>query len=52
MEIGLYFEVKFESPDLKIGIILAVLKHSGKIPSDSALLKSTETVCAIREAKI
>ena len=53
MEIGLEFAVEFESPDLKIGIILAVLKHSGKIPSDSELLKSNETVGAIiREARI
>ena len=29
MEIGLLFTVEFESKDLKIGIILAVLKHSG-----------------------
>ena len=31
-----------------MGIILAVLKHSGKIPSDSELFKSIETVGAIR----
>ena len=37
---------------MKIGIILAVLKHSGKIPSDSELLKTNETVGAIRGAKI
>ena len=37
---------------MKISIILAVLKHSGKIPSDNELLKSIETVGAIREAKI
>ena len=48
MEIGLEFSVEFESPDLKIGIILAVLKHCGKIPSDSEFLKSIETVGAIR----
>ena len=36
---------------MKIRIILAVLKHSGKIPSDSELLKSIETAEAIREAK-
>ena len=35
MEIGLEFAVDFESPDLKIWIRFAVLKHSGKIPSDS-----------------
>ena len=35
-----------------MGIILAVLKHCGKIPSDSELLKSIETVGEIREAKI
>ena len=35
-----------------MGIIVAVLKHSGKIPSDSELLKSIETVGAIRRAKI
>ena len=52
MEIGLEFEVEFESPDLKIGIILAVLKHCGKIPPDSELLKSIETVGAIRRARI
>ena len=32
MEISLQFAVEFESPDLKIGIILAV---SGKILSDN-----------------
>ena len=37
---------------MKIGIILAVLKDSGKIPSDSELLKSIETVGAIRGARI
>ena len=52
MEIGLWFAVEFESPDLKIGIILAVLKHYEKIPSDSELLKSIETVEAIRAAKM
>ena len=52
MEIDLSFAVDFESPDLKIGIIFAVLKHSGKIPSDSELLKSIETVLAIRGARI
>ena len=35
-----------------MGLILAVLKHSGKIPSDNQLLKSIETVGAIKEAKI
>ena len=43
---------RIESPDLKMGIILAVLKHSGKIPSDNELLKSIETVRDIRGAKI
>ena len=52
MEIGLLFAVEFELLDLKIGIILIVLKHSGNIPSDEQLLKSIETVGAIREAKI
>ena len=37
---------------MKIGIILAVEKYSGKIPSDNELLKSIETVGAISEAKI
>ena len=37
---------------MKIGIILALSKHSGKIPSDSELLKSIETVGAIRGARI
>ena len=37
---------------MKIGIIFAVLKHSGKIPSDSELLKSIEIVGAIRGARI
>ena len=44
MEIGILLAVEFESPDLKLGIILAVVKHSGKIPSDNELLKSVETV--------
>ena len=44
--------MEFESPDLKIGIILAVLKHSGKIPSDTELLKSIETVGETIGAKI
>ena len=44
MEIGQYFTVEFESEDLKMWIILAVLKHSGKIPSDLELLKSIETI--------
>ena len=35
-----------------MGIILAVLKHSIKIPSDNELLKSIETVGEIREPKI
>ena len=52
METGLQFAVEFESPDLKMDIILAVLKHSGKISSDSELLKSIETVGVIRGAKI
>ena len=37
---------------MKIGIILAVLKHSREIPSDNELLKSIETVGAIREATV
>ena len=37
---------------MRIGIIFAVLKHSGKIPSDSELLKSIETVGAIKGARI
>ena len=37
---------------MKIGIIFGVLKNSGKIPSDSELLKSIETVEAIRGAGI
>ena len=36
MEIGLWFTVEFESPDFKFLIILAILKHSGKIPSDNS----------------
>ena len=52
MEIGLEFTVEFESPDLKIGIIFAVLKHSGNIPSYNELLKSIETVGEIIGAKI
>ena len=44
MEIGLSFAVEVQSPELRIGIILAVLKHSGKIPSDNELLKIIETV--------
>ena len=40
------------SPDLKIRIILAVLKYSGKIPSDTELLKSIESVWEIIGAKI
>ena len=36
----------------QIGVILAVLKHSGKIPSDNELLKSIGTVVKIRGAKI
>ena len=35
-----------------MGIIFAVLKHSGKIPADNELLKSIEPVGEIREAKI
>ena len=35
-----------------MGINLAILKHSGKIPSDNELLKSIETVGEIRDAKI
>ena len=31
------FAVEFESPDLKTGIILAVLKHSGNIQSDELI---------------
>ena len=34
-----------------MGIILAILKHSGKVPSDNELLKSIETVGGIREAQ-
>ena len=52
MEIGQQFTVEFESPDLKIRIILAILKHSGKIPSDNELLKSIETVGEIGGVKI
>ena len=38
---------------MKIGIILAILKHSGKIPSDSELLKSIEIIVgAIRGARV
>ena len=37
---------------MKMGTILAVLRQSGKIPSDNELLKSIETVADIREAKI
>ena len=37
---------------MKIEIILAVLKHSGKVPSDNELLKSVETVREIIGAKI
>ena len=43
IEIGRWFTVEFESQDLKIGIILAVLKHSVKIPSDNELWKSFDT---------
>ena len=35
-----------------MGIILALLKHSGKIPSDNELLKSIEIVGEITGAKI
>ena len=38
MEIGLQVAVKFKSQDLIMRIILAVLKHPGKIPSDNELL--------------
>ena len=48
MERGLSFAVEVQSPELRIGIILAVLKHSGKIPSDNELLKIIETVGEIR----
>ena len=44
MEIGPKFALEFESPDFKMGIILAVWKHFGKIPSDNELLKSIEAV--------
>ena len=44
--------MEFESPDLKIWIILAVLKHSGKILSDTEILKSIETIGEIIGAKI
>ena len=37
---------------MKIGMILTDLKLSGKIPSDSELINSIETVGPIREAKI
>ena len=37
---------------MKIEIILAVLKHSGKIPSDHELLKNVETVAETSGAKI
>ena len=37
--------------ELKIGIILTVLKHSRKIPSDNELLKRIETVREIILAK-
>ena len=40
------------SPDLKILIILTILKHSEKILSDNELLNSIETVGEIRGAKI
>ena len=40
------------SPDLKIWIILAILKHSGKVTSGNELLKSIETAGEIRAAKI
>ena len=40
------------SPDLKMGLISTVLKHSEKIPSDYELLKSIETVGEIREDRI
>ena len=52
MEICLEFTVEFESPDLKIRLILAVLKHSGKVPSDNESLKNIETVGEIIGAKI
>ena len=35
-----------------MGIMFAVLKHSGKIPSDNELIKSMEIVGEIRGAKI
>ena len=43
MEVDLKFTVEFELPDIKIRIILDVLKHSGKFSSESELLKSIET---------
>ena len=46
------FTAEFESQDLKIEIILAVYKHSGKVPSDNELLKSIETEGKILGAKI
>ena len=52
MDIGLQFIVEFELPDLKIRIILAILKFSGKITCDTELLKSIETVGEIIGAKI
>ena len=40
--------MQFESQDLEMGIILAVLRNSEKIPSDSELLKSIEIGGEIR----
>ena len=50
MEIGLEFVVEFESPDLKMEIILAILKHSGK-PPDNELLNSIGIVGEIMGLK-
>ena len=52
MEIGIEFAVEFESPDLKMGIILAVLKHSGKNTFRHLVIKEYETVGAVRGARI
>ena len=52
MVIDLEFTVEFESPDLKFLIILAVSKHSGKVPTDNELLKSIEIIREICGAKL
>ena len=38
---GLKFDLKLESSDLKTGIILAILSSVGKIPSKIQLLKQS-----------